>query len=64
MAANRTATRIVARVVRYETLTYMIDGAVDHSCAYDLITSGEYEPIDSDIHSEDIDIMSVETREL
>jgi hypothetical protein len=58
------ATRIVARVVRYETVTYMIDGVVDHSCAHDLITSGEYEPFDSDIDSEDVDIMSVETRTL
>jgi hypothetical protein len=57
-----TATRIVVNVCRSETLTYMIDGTVDMSCAVALIETGEYDPIDSDIRSEDIDVISIETR--
>lgn len=57
-----TATRIVVRVSTCETRTYMIDGAVDASRAVDLIESGEYEPVDSDIHMDDVDLLSCETR--
>jgi hypothetical protein len=40
-------TKIVANVTRHETVVYFIEGAVDHSCAAQLIESGEYDPDDS-----------------
>jgi hypothetical protein len=55
-------TKIVANLTRHETVVYFIEGAVDHSCAAQLIESGEYEPDDSNIRHEDVDVVSVEVR--
>jgi hypothetical protein len=54
-------TRIVVNVQRSETLVYMIEGTVDASHALALIESGDYEPFDSNIRSEDIDLLSIST---
>lgn len=57
-----TVTRIVANITRHETVVYFVEGAVDASCAAELIESGEYDPDESKIHYEDIDVVSVEAR--
>jgi len=40
----------------------MVDGAVDASQAVDVIQ--DHEPIDSNIRSEDVDVIHIETREV
>lgn len=55
-------TRIVVNITRHETCTYMIGGTVDATRAVELIASGEYDPIDSRVHVEDIDVVEIETK--
>jgi hypothetical protein len=58
-------TRIVVRIVRIETATYMLEGRYDEQGAIAAIESGEYGPFDSDIHTEYVgDVLSMEWRDL
>lgn len=58
------ATHVVATIARHEKVTYLFDGIVDLAGAYALIESGEYEPTDSNIHSEDVQLLALEVRTL
>lgn len=55
----RTMTRVVVSIARTETCTYEFEGAVDTDAALELIGTGEYEPADSNIRSEDIDVVDL-----
>lgn len=57
-------TRVIVRIERSELATYEFDGAVDVSCVNDLIGTGEYDPVESNIKHEDIDVLSCEVRDL
>lgn len=61
---SATTTRVVVNVHRSETCTYMFEGTVDSEGALALIGSGEYDPEDSNIRSEDIDVVHLEVRQL
>jgi hypothetical protein len=56
---TETTTRVVVNVTRHETCTYELEGSLSTEEALAIIESGE-EPDDSDIHSEDIDIVNLE----
>lgn len=55
-------TRVVANVTRHETVVYMLEGAYDMEGAEIAIQSAEYDPIESKIHTEDIDVVALEVR--
>lgn len=55
-------TKIVANVTRHETVIYYVDGAVDRSQAVAVVESGEYEPDDSRIQHEDVEIVECSVR--
>jgi hypothetical protein len=57
-------TRVVARIVRIETAVYMLEGRYDEQGALAAIEAGEVEPFDSEVHNEDIDVLSMEWRDL
>ncbi len=52
-------TRVVANVSRHETVTYVFEGAVDVPGAVAMIASGEYDPMDSQINHEEIDVTTI-----
>lgn len=54
-----TMTRVVVNITTHETSTYEFEGAVDTDAALELIGTGEYEPVDNDIHSEDVDVVDL-----
>jgi hypothetical protein len=53
--------RVVVAVARHETLTYTFGAMVDPESAIELIESCEHDPTDSNIRSEDIDLISIAT---
>jgi hypothetical protein len=55
------STRITARVVRYETCTWILEGVWTQDAAVEHIQENGLDPEDSDIHSEDFDVTAYET---
>jgi hypothetical protein len=56
------STRLVARVVRYETCTWELDGMWTEEEAIEYVRENGVEPSDSDIDSEDFDVTAFEAR--
>lgn len=55
-------TKIVANVTVHETLIYYVEGNVDRAGAQQLVESGKYDPDDSHVRHEDVDVISVEVQ--
>jgi uncharacterized protein (DUF2249 family) len=52
-------TRVVVNITRHETCIYELEGTLSVGEALEIIESGE-EPDESNIHSEDIDVVDLE----
>lgn len=55
-----TTTRIIVNITRHETCIYELEGALSVGEALEIIESGREDPDDSDIRSEDIDVVELE----
>lgn len=53
-------TRVVVNVSTHETRTYEFDGDLTNEEAVDEIETGEYAPLDSKVHAEDVDVIELE----
>ena len=55
----RAMTKVTVAITRHEVCTYEFEGIVDECAVHELIGSAEYDPVDSNIRSEDVDVLEV-----